>query len=136
MPKLPKYFNDPLSGSYGTSGSIQSDQEVSYISMVKRIGVPWKIELNESRHLQEHLNYIERVRPDPGVEEVKVTNHSSKEREGQCRGSQMIQQTSKIGYDHEKHSHSRNHCTLVERNCNQVKKLYDHLRMLALQPAK
>ncbi len=72
MPRLPKYLNDYSSVSYGTSGSIPSDQEVSYISMVKRIGIPWKIELNESRQLQEHLNYIERVRTDPGVEEAKV----------------------------------------------------------------
>jgi hypothetical protein len=46
--------------------------EKSYISMVKRIGIPWKIELAESQDIQSHLDYIESIKEDPVIEEAKI----------------------------------------------------------------
>ena len=46
--------------------------EKSYISTVKRVGIPWKIELSESQDIQSHLDYIENIKGDPTIEEAKV----------------------------------------------------------------
>lgn len=46
--------------------------ESTYLSLVKRAGLDWKIEMHESRDKQKHLNYIESLRGNPNVEEAKV----------------------------------------------------------------
>lgn len=47
-------------------------EPLTYISLVKRIGQTWKIELTESTDLQSHLRYIESLRGNPNIEEAKV----------------------------------------------------------------
>lgn len=51
---------------------LDSTLEATYISLVKRVGLDWKIEMHESRDEQRHLNYIESLRGNPNVEEAKV----------------------------------------------------------------
>jgi hypothetical protein len=46
--------------------------EPTYVSLVKRTGLDWKIEMHENRDKQKHLNYIESLRGNPNVEEAKV----------------------------------------------------------------
>lgn len=48
------------------------NSEATYVSLVKRVGLDWKIEMHESRDKQKHLNYIESLRGNPNVEEAKV----------------------------------------------------------------
>ena len=65
------YFNT----SYGESNSPTlpiPNSEATYVSLVKRVGLDWKIEMHESRDKQWHLNYIESLRGNPNVEEAKV----------------------------------------------------------------
>ena len=46
--------------------------EVTYVSLVKRVGLDWKIEMHEHSDKSRHLNYIESLRGNPNVEEAKV----------------------------------------------------------------
>ena len=46
--------------------------EPTYVSLVKRTGLDWKIEMHESGDKSKHLNYIESLRGNPNVEEAKV----------------------------------------------------------------
>ena len=61
--------------SYGddhTSAKVVPNSEATYVSLVKRVGLDWKIEMHESGDKQRHLNYIESLRGNPNVEEAKV----------------------------------------------------------------
>ena len=67
-------FNNWAEG-YGADHSpakVVPISEATYISLVKRVGLDWKIEMHESRDKQKHLNYIESLRGNPNVEEAKV----------------------------------------------------------------
>jgi hypothetical protein len=46
--------------------------DATYVSLVKRTGLDWKIEMHESGDKSKHLNYIESLRGNPNVEEAKV----------------------------------------------------------------
>jgi hypothetical protein len=46
--------------------------EPTYVSLVKRTGLDWKIEMHESGDKSKHINYIESLRGNPNVEEAKV----------------------------------------------------------------
>jgi hypothetical protein len=67
-------FNNWAEG-YGADHSpakVVPISEATYISLVKRVGLDWKIEMHENRDKQKHLNYIESLRGNPNVEEAKV----------------------------------------------------------------
>jgi hypothetical protein len=55
-----------------TNQEVGNSQDKTYISLVKRVGKNWKIEMAESSDLQKHLTYIDTLRGDPNVEEAKV----------------------------------------------------------------
>jgi hypothetical protein len=48
------------------------NSEATYVSLVKRAGLDWKIEMHESGDKSKHINYIESLRGNPNVEEAKV----------------------------------------------------------------
>ena len=48
------------------------ESESSYVSLVKRVGLDWKIEMHESRDKKKHLEYIDSLRGNPNIEEAKV----------------------------------------------------------------
>ena len=63
-------------GTFGVGATpVQTIVQLSdstYVSLVKRVGLDWKIEMHESGDKHKHLNYIESLRGNPNVEEAKV----------------------------------------------------------------
>ena len=65
------YFNNSY-GADHTSAKVVPNSEATYVSLVKRAGLDWKIEMHESGDKSKHINYIESLRGNPNVEEAKV----------------------------------------------------------------
>ena len=65
------YFNDSYGADRSPAKVVQSS-DATYISLVKRVGLDWKIEMHENSDKSRHLNYIESLRGNPNVEEAKV----------------------------------------------------------------
>lgn len=66
------YYNTAYGVCAAPVQTIDQPFETTYVSLVKRVGLDWKIEMHESRDKQKHLNYIESLRGNPNVEIAKV----------------------------------------------------------------
>ena len=66
------YYNTAYGVCASSVQTIVPPSDATYVSLVKRVGLDWKIEMHESRDKQKHLNYIESLRGNPNVEEAKV----------------------------------------------------------------
>jgi hypothetical protein len=66
------YFNTSCGADSTSVQTIAPTSETTYVSLVKRVGLDWKIEMHESGDKSKHLNYIESLRGNPNVEEAKV----------------------------------------------------------------
>lgn len=66
------YYNTAYGVCTPPVQTVSPPSEATYVSLVKRVGLDWKIEMHESRDKQKHLNYIESLRGNPNVEVAKV----------------------------------------------------------------
>lgn len=66
-------YHNCACGGYSIAYPTQIEEaESSYVSLVKRVGLDWKIEMHESRDKKKHLEYINSLRGNPNIEEAKV----------------------------------------------------------------
>jgi hypothetical protein len=66
------YYNTAYGVCASPVQTIVPPSDATYVSLVKRVGLDWKIEIHESGDKSKHINYIESLRGNPNVEEAKV----------------------------------------------------------------